>query len=239
MLVGSFIKSAVALVSILSIPILTSCDDDDNGTGPPLDGEASVQFANAYPESNLVLRAHGVARGPAVAYQESGGCHILRSGSVDFALRNEGSSTDLITFPATTLASNRNYTVFATGAAALPIGLVLPDTFGSVAAGRAKLRIVNATHSSYSFDIHIGGTVGSPLTPGTVTEADLGFLDQAIVDLPAGATLVRLSATGFLNVVGSYTFTLASQSRSTLVITSEPTSGAGFEHFIVPACPQS
>lgn len=237
MLAVSGIRSVAVLASFCSVAILAACSGSDKGTGPS-DGEATIQFANAHPGSNLVVLSNGTPRGSALTYKSSGNCHVIESGDVDFAFRASGSSTDLVNFHPDLLENGKNYTVFAAGAAATPMGLVLPDTFGTVGSGRAKLRIVNATHTSYRFDVHIGGTAGSPLTPATVSHANLGYLNHTIKDLPAGGTRVRLSATGFTSVVGNFNFTLNSQSMTTLVITAEPTTGAGFDSFLVPACPQ-
>jgi len=216
---------------------LAGCDNTDNGTG--FSDQATVRFVNALSgttSGSLGLTANGSAQGSGVAYQSYGACQHLTPASTTFAFGE--SSTALATIPAQTLEAGTRYTVVATGTATTPTYLFLNDTYTTPAAGRARLRIINAADAT-PLDVYVSAP-GASLGTANLTSVPFDNSDAtaAFIDVPDGSTQVRVTEHGSLVVLGSTSaFTLNSGDVATVVVMPATTLGGDFNLVLVPECP--
>ena len=102
-------------------------------------------------------------------------------------------------------------------------------------AGQGGLRVFNATGGATGIDVYVTPTA-APLTTATVSNAVAGIA-SSFVNVPDGASQVRLTATGSTTVLldaGSLTFTAGK--NATLVIAPPAVGSTALRVFIVPAC---
>lgn len=138
-----------ALFGFLGVALFSSCKKDD-----PYNFDdtiaAQVNFINASPDAgDAALYVENIQRTPqVVSYGNASGYNKTFLGEQDITAKNAGENT-LVSSTAQ-FDANGNYTVFMVGQSAA-LGLVtVADDLTAPAAGKAKIRFVNASPSATS-----------------------------------------------------------------------------------------
>jgi len=225
--------TTASVLALASCFILGACDTSSTTTGTS--NQATVRFVNAMTGSSTLSLSSNSTAGTGVAYQAFGACQTVPTGSVNFAIGQTGSSTALVTIPATTVSAGGRYTVIATGSVSASTYLLLNDAFTTPASGRARLRVINAVGLTTPFDVYVG-TPGSSL--GTANQTNVAFnTSQSFLDVPSGATQVWITTPGTQTVLGTTgSFTLSRSTPQTVVVTPAVTVGGQLVTVITPNC---
>ena len=201
---------------------------------PP--GAATVRVVNASPgtpSADVLLDDLPLASG--VAFAQSSGCLVIAPGTQELVVRLAGSANDLDSLEAQ-FERDASYTVLITGrAGSVRVG-VFADTFDEPAAGRARVRAVNAAAGAGALDVHIDPP-GAPLGVPQISSLSFGE-SSAFVDVPAGDAQLRFTEAGTTTVLvdaGSLTF--SSGGATTIVVVPSASGGAPFGVVRLDACP--
>ena len=186
-------------LALASAFLVAACSDDD-GNGP--EPKAQLRLVHAAPGTgNVVLRRgdQTVVQGTAYGAQPAA-YTLVDAGNGTYAARLVGGAADLATL-ASNLKASDAYTMLLVKRAAGPTLVALSDTNTAPAAGKAKLRVVNAAAAAGNLDVYI-----------TAPDADIAAINPTVAALqPEKATLyqvidaanrrVRLTTAGTKTVV--------------------------------------
>jgi hypothetical protein len=226
-------SSTVLLGLTASCLVLGGCNAS-TAAGP---SKAVLHFVNLMTggSGSLVFNINGSTTGTTVTFPGSSSCQKTPAAATDFAVEPSGSSTALATLSGETLTVGGVYTVFATGSTTTPFLIFLTNTYITPATGHAQIRVINAVGTGSPFDVYIGAS-GAAL--GTVNQSNVTFnsTSQPFVDVPAGATEVRVTTPGTQTVLGTSTFTLTSGEILTVAFAPPLTVGGGFPAALVAEC---
>jgi hypothetical protein len=233
-------RSCTALV-FASLVAVAGCE---GGTDePPTTGvattSATVQFVNATTGgSSFDLLAGGTAttNGAGLAYQGISSCVSVNAGAPNLSLQLSGTTSAISGFTPTFQAGLR-YTIVAVGTQpASPSFLTFADNYTTPAAGRALLRIINATTSQQGASLDVYFTSGTTLVSPNATALAAGSA-TSFLDVPSGATRVRLTTAGTQTVVLDVgTLTLASGAVQSIVVTDPAAGSTALRFFTTTSC---
>ncbi len=240
------VQIRIAGTVLLCALAAAACSSDDTTTiiGPqnsnPAVDSAQIRFINAAATTtnvNFIVDSTLVASN--VAFPDSASCVNVPVGSRVVTVVDAGTADTLATFTPT-LVANQGGTVVLTGDATGLTPQLFVDTLTAPAAGRARLRVINAAPSLASADVFV--TAPGDMLPTTPTMAALNFgVASPFLDVPAGPTEVRFTDTGTatarLDVNPTPAFTLADQGTQTLLAVEAPGGGEPLGFFNLGACP--
>ena len=241
MLLRRITAATLALAIAATLSACDDDDDDDDGVGPGTQN-TTVRFVNASTTADFdfdVTTGGTVGTGNGdLDFGETSSCIRVNNQTHGLAVRPTGGTTNLTGFNPT-FAANGRYTVIVTGTDAAPVFTQLTDQFTTPAAGRALVRIVNATSAATanaaSWDVYMnpGATLGTPNATNVARNAGSTF-----IDVPAGATTVRLTTAGSTTTgVQNITLgTLTAGTVRTVVVTDAATGSTALRTINVDAC---
>lgn len=218
--------------------VLGACDGQRLPTAPIVIGGsagASVRLVNASVNVSALDLAIGgvVATGDdSVAFGSTTGCRAVSPAS-PVAVRLAGSASDLPGFTAS-LTSGQRATVIAAGPTDSLRFVTVYDDTNVPAAGRARLRVLNASRDD-DLEVRLVPPGASAATT-IVTGLDVDDV-SSFVDLPAGTALLDVVTTGGSVLLDDAAVTLGAGESRTVVL-GEPLAGSTtlrFFHFA--ACP--
>lgn len=152
----------------LALCALAACDD--NGTEPLPQARVRVVAAVSNVASADVLFGSDVKKS-ALAYKGVYENTSTPAGALTIKLRKAGATADLVSVPAT-IEANKSYTVVALGTEAAPQQIALSDDISAPAAGKAKVRVVNAAAGQAAVDVYVVKTAAD-LATATAVKANL------------------------------------------------------------------
>jgi hypothetical protein len=225
------------VVVTLAILALAACDGQ-RLTGTPLiagTSNAAVRLVNASASVSAFDLAIGGSVGTGdggIGFGSATECRPVTPGSL-VGIRVAGSANDLPGFDAPAFENDERATVLVTGPADSLRFTTLFDDGNVPAAGRARLRVFNASATG-DVDVRIGiGAAATTLISRLGRNAVSGF-----IDLPAGANEITFvdSSTGS-TLVGPQAFTLVSGQSRTIVLGDPASGGTPLRTFEFGACP--
>lgn len=151
----------ISAIFIASITLLSSCEDEKTYAG--------LMVIHASPDAPGVdLLIDDVKKNTApLTYPDNTGYLKLESGTVNIKVNAAGTATSVINGDLD-LEEDKDYSVFATGAAASISALALEDDLTVPAAGKAHVRFVHLSPDAPAVDIAVAAT-------GTVVFGNIAF----------------------------------------------------------------
>lgn len=197
--------------------------------------QARVRFANATSDVvSLNFTVNNQAGPQSVPFGALSSCQTFSAGALTVAATPAGSTSSFGASLSQTLAAGGRHAVVATGSALEPQFLFLTDATSTPAAGRARLRIVNAVADTTGADIFVtapAAALGTATAPGVLFNTATSFLDLA-----AGQTQIRFTTAGTQTV----TFTGAPFSlnagETVTVVVAPGTAPDTFRSFTLRPC---
>jgi hypothetical protein len=226
------------LLALGAACVLGACDGQRLPSAPIVIGGstgASVRLVNASVNVSALDLAIGgtvATSDDSVAFGSATGCRAVSPGSL-VAVRLAGSASDLPGFTSG-LTSGQRATVVAAGPTDSLRFVTLYDDTNLPAAGRARLRVLNASRND-DVDVRL---VAPGSSSATTIVAGLDVDDvSSFVDLPAGTALLDVLTSGGAVLLDDATVTLGTGESRTVVL-GEPVSGsATLQFFHFAACP--
>jgi len=197
---------------------------------------SNVRLANAT-DGALTLLQNGTALSgsSSVPFGASSACNSVNATAPALTVTQAGSTTLLPGF-APTLSAGHPFTFVAFPGAGGTVQFATVEQAIPTTSGPAGLRAFNGTSLSTGFDVYVTAP-GASLGTATIANVLPGAPSTSFVSVPAGASQLRLTATGSTTVlldVGTQTFTAG---QNTMLIIAPPAAGATAPRaFLVPAC---
>ena len=139
------------LLALSAVTLLTACDDDPSG--PSNDGRVRVVHAiSNVAATDVLLNTTNYKTN--LAYKANDGYRTIATGATAIRIRKAGVATDLTTLNQN-IVNATEYTVFAIGTEAAPQSMILTDNNTTPAAGRVKIRAVNAAVAAGAVDVYV------------------------------------------------------------------------------------
>lgn len=139
------------LLALSAVTLLTACDDDPSG--PSNDGRVRVVHAiSNVAATDVLLNTTNYKTN--LAYKANDGYRTIATGATAIRIRKAGVATDLTTLNQN-IVNATEYTVFAIGTEAAPQSMILTDNNTAPAAGKVKLRAVNAAVAAGAVDVYV------------------------------------------------------------------------------------
>lgn len=139
------------LLALSAVTLLTACDDDPSG--PSNDGRVRVVHAiSNVAATDVLLNTTNYKTN--LAYKANDGYRTIATGATTIRIRKAGVATDLTTLNQN-IVNAAEYTVFAIGTEAAPQSMILTDNNSTPAAGKVKLRAVNAAVAAGAVDVYV------------------------------------------------------------------------------------
>jgi hypothetical protein len=196
---------------------------------------ANVRLANASASSLSLLKSGTALAGSSdLAFGASSSCSSVNAATPALTVVQSGSTTPLPGF-APVLAVGGSYTFVGYPAIGGGVQFVTLSNAFTPAAGQAGFRVFNGIAGGTGLDVFVTAS-GASLTTATVSNV-VGGANSAFVSVPAGASQVRLTATGLTTVLldlGSQTFTAAQ--NATLIIAPPAVGSTELRAFLVNGC---
>jgi hypothetical protein len=226
------------LLALGAACVLGACDGQRLPTAPIIVGGsagATVRLVNASVNVSALDLAIGgtVATGDdSVAFGSATGCRAV-SPSSPVAVRLAGSASDLPGFTSG-LTSGQRATVVAAGPTDSLRFVTLYDDANLPAAGRARLRVLNASRND---DVEVR-LVAPGSTSATTIAAGLDVDDvSSFVDLPAGSAFLDILSSGGSVILDDAAVTLGAGESRTVVLGEPVTGSTTLQFFHFAACP--
>lgn len=226
------------LLALGAACVLGACDGQRLPSAPIVVGGsagASVRLVNASVNVDALDLAIGgtVATGDdSVAFGSATGCRAV-SASSPVAIRLAGSASDLPGFTSS-LTSGQRATVVAAGPTDSLRFVTLYDDANLPAAGRARLRVLNASRND-GVDVRLLAP-GSSSATTIVSSLDVDEV-SSFVDLPAGTALLDVVSSAGSLLLDDAAVTLGTGESRTVVL-GEPLGGSTtLQFFDFAACP--
>lgn len=208
------------------------CSDRDPSTGVQ-DRSAQVRFVNATADAaSLTAQVEDVDRATGIGIAESSPCVTLEAGVSEITFLQPGVSTPVAS-TLTNLVGGGRFMAVATGAAA-SARVVMVETGGTAPPTTSTtLRVVNATGTLASVDVHVTAPDAALATPNQSGLAAHSVTPAFVVN--AGDSRVRITTAGTSDVLlDSGALTLPGGQFRVFVITGD---GQGnLQHFMVERC---
>jgi len=178
----------------------TACDDDE-GTGPVQPGSVrAIHAIGNGPAVDLLVDGTPLTGYGNVAFKASGAYQTVAAGVRDFIVRQNGTTTAILTANDQQIASSARYTVVALGRAGAtgalaPAFRLIPDA-AAPAANQATLRLLHASPAAGNVDVYIT----APGADLATEQADFGNVafnaNPVVASLAAGTYRIRLTTAG-------------------------------------------
>lgn len=206
------------------------CSDRDPSTGIQ-DRSARARFVNATADAtSLTARVEGVDRAVAIGIGSASPCVTLDAGVAEITFLQPGVST-AVASTITNFAGGGRYVVIASGSASNARVLVV-ETGGTPPLTSTALRVVNATGTLASVDVHVttpDGALGGATQSGLVAH---GVTPTFSVN--AGPARIRITTAGTTDVLlDTGAISLTGGELRVLVIAGAP---GDYRHFFVDRC---
>ena len=226
------------LLALGAACVLGACDGQRLPTAPIVIGGsagASVRLVNASVNVSALDLAIGgtvATSDDSIAFGSATGCRAV-SPSSPIAVRLAGSASDLPGFAAS-LTSGQRATVVAAGPTDSLRFVTVYDDANLPAAGRARLRVLNASRND-DVDVRLVAP-GSSSATTIVSGLDVDDV-SSFVDLPAGTALIDVLSSGGAVLLDDAAVTLGTGESRTVVLGEPVTGSATLQFFHFAACP--
>ena len=180
----------------------TACDDSNEPKQI-----SQLRFVHAAPGTAAVdFRVEATPARTNVAYASNSITYSnVTPGSRALAVRLTGGATDLAA-ATQELGASRAYTAALVKRAAGPAIVLFADTNTAAAAGKAKLRVINAAPAAASVDVYVTAADADLATATPVATAVLFEKASKYTEVTSGTQRIRLTAAGtktvLLNLAG-------------------------------------
>jgi hypothetical protein len=178
----------------------TACDDDDPA-GPAQPGSVrAVHAIGNGPAVDLLVDGAALTGYSNVAFKANGAYQSVAAGSRDFVVRQNGTTTALLTANDQAITSGTRYTIVALGRAGAtgalaPTFRIIPDA-AAPAAGQATLRILHASPAAGNVDIYVTAP-NADLANEQADFTNVAFNANPVsINLAAGTYRIRLTTAG-------------------------------------------
>lgn len=178
----------------------TACDDDE-GTGPaPAGSVRAVHAIGNGPAVDLLVDGTALTGYSNVAFKANGAYQSVAAGVRDFVVRQNGTSTAILTANDQQVASGSRYTVVALGrhgatGTLAPAFRLIPDA-SAPASGQATLRLLHASPAAGNVDVYITAP-NADLANEQPDFNNVAFnANPVVANLAAGTYRVRLTTAG-------------------------------------------
>jgi hypothetical protein len=150
----------LALFLATSVLAATTACDDDDPAGPAQPGSVrAIHAIGNGPAVDLLVDGTALTGYSNVAFKANGAYQSVTAGARDFVVRQNGTTTALLTANDQAIASGTRYTIVALGRAGAtgdlaPKFRLVPDA-AAPAAGKAIIRVLHASPSAGNVDVYI------------------------------------------------------------------------------------
>jgi hypothetical protein len=215
----------------LLLPLLllgTACDDDS--TSPD---SAALRFLHAAPDVGAVaFRVDGATRVASAQYGAAPAAYSsLDADDHDLAVRLAAGTTDFATAELEAVQGER-YTVVLSGQGDEADLLVVEDDDSAPAAGKARLRVLNAAPSAASVDVYVTAANTDLATVTPKASALTPEHASAYIVLDGGTHRIRITSAGSKTniLLDVQNVSLAAGKVRTLVLLDDADGGAPYGH---------
>lgn len=196
---------------------------------------SNVRLANATDGALDLLRGGSALPGASdVTFGTSSACNSVNTTTPSLAIVPTGATTPLPGF-SPTLTAGHPFTFVAYPGAGSAIQFATIEQAVPVS-GQQGLRVFNATSMTTAFDVYVTAP-GAPLGSATVSNVAAGTASASTVNVPAGSSQIRLTATGSTTVLldaGTQTF---GAGENTMLIIAPPAANTTAPRlFLVAGC---
>lgn len=236
-------RSTAVLLTLATAAVLNACSANDDNPLATGNDNTTVRFFNATSSTlalDIVEKGTVESGNGNIGFGAASGCTKVNDTNPQLTVRPAGSTTDLTGFTPSFSAGN-TYTVFVTGTQVSPVFTTLNDQVTTPGAGKAAVRVVNATTSatagSGNWDIYVNPAASGTNTPAaTVVGRNTA---TEFLTVPAGqSNTIRLTNPGQTAAVQNIAVpSLTAGSVTTIVVTDAATpGGTSLQVFTLPPC---
>ena len=199
---------------------------------------SNVRLANATDAAlNLLQNGTVLPGASSVAFGASSACNSVNASTPALTV-TQGTSTTALSGFSPTLSSGHPFTFVAfPGQTAGSVQFASIQQAITTPSGEAGLRAFNATALSTGLDVYLTAP-GAPLgATATISNVAAGAPSGSVVSVPAGASQVRITATGSTTVLLDFgTQTLTAGQNTMLIVAPPAANTTPLRAFLVPAC---
>lgn len=188
------------LLATSALLATTACDDDDPVT-PVQQGRVRVLHAIGNgPAVDVRVDDQALTGYTNVAFKAASPYRAVAAGTRDFAIRQTGQATNLLTLADRAIAGGTDYTLVALGrsggAGPLAPALRLIADQANPGAGQATIRLLHASPSAGAVDVYVTAP-DADLADEQPDASNVAFnANPTSVSLPAGTYRIRITPTG-------------------------------------------